>query len=133
MSNVQEMVREFHETFGLDISEKPSIGDDWLANLRKCLIMEEAWEVEKELNIPIGDRSLPKIAKELADLVYVAYGAAISYGIDLDMAIKAVHESNMSKLDDDGNPVVHVNGKILKGKNYFEPDMQALITEMSNE
>lgn len=109
-------VREFHQHFGLALDE--TLGSD-LRVLRAELIREEADESIQALHL----LNLRDIAKELADLVYVAYGAAISFGIDLDIALRAVHKSNMSKLGPDGRPVYRADGKVLKGPNYQEPDM----------
>lgn len=88
-------------------------------SVRATLLKEEHDEVQEALKA--GDRGA--IAKELADLVYVAYGTALVYDIDLDAAIRAVHSSNMSKLGEDGYPILREDGKVLKGPNYFTPDM----------
>lgn len=105
-------VAEFHETFCVPSS------DDNRTNRWK-LIREEVLEVKEALES--GDRA--KIAKELADLVYVAYGAALLYDIRLDEAIREVHRSNMTKLGEDGRPIKDNTGKVLKGPNYTEADM----------
>lgn len=110
------MVTEFHDRFGCAIAQSPSRD---LRTLRARLIAEEADEANNEL--ARGD--LASIAKELADLAYVTYGAAISLGIDLDAAIAAVHDSNMSKLGADGKPIMREDGKVLKGPDYRAPDM----------
>lgn len=107
-------VREFHVAFNLPIGDSTRT----LNKLRADLIREEGREAATALEV--GD--LEHIAKELADLVYVTYGAALTLGIDLDAAVTAVHESNMSKLVD-GKPVMRPDGKVLKGHNYRPPDM----------
>lgn len=108
-------MREFHEAFGLPINDTTRTLD----KLRADLIREEAREAADA--IELGDQEAR--AKELADLVIVAYGAAVTFGIDLDEAIRLVHISNMSKLGTDGKPVMREDGKVLKGPNYLPPDM----------
>jgi predicted HAD superfamily Cof-like phosphohydrolase len=109
---------QFHKTFvpeGLDVRA-----------VRAALLDEEHKEIQEAL--ASGDREA--IAKELADLVYVAHGTALVYEIDLDIALREIHDSNMTKLGDDGKPVLRADGKILKGPNYKPPDMRvALITK----
>jgi predicted HAD superfamily Cof-like phosphohydrolase len=90
-----------------------------LVDLRTTLIFEEAAEVADALRT--GDPL--QVAQELADLVYVAYGTAVSLGIDLDAALAEVHRSNMSKLGPDGQPILREDGKVLKGPYYIPPDM----------
>jgi NTP pyrophosphatase (non-canonical NTP hydrolase) len=111
-------VREFHVAFNLPIGDTTRT----LNKLRADLIREEGNEAGDALES--GD--LEHIAKELADLVYVTYGAALTLGIDLDAAVTAVHRSNMSKLVD-GKPVMRPDGKVLKGPNYQPPDMAACV------
>lgn len=118
--SVQEQVTEFHRTFGVAINEP--ISED-LAELRAGLLDEECQEVTDALLM----WGRMEIAKELADLVYVAYGTAVSFGIDLDLAITEVHRSNMSKLGLNGRPILRDDGKVLKGPNYQPPDMTAAV------
>jgi NTP pyrophosphatase (non-canonical NTP hydrolase) len=121
-SEATRLVTEFHKAFGVEPS-----GDHWTFELRARLIKEEAKELRDEL-VPSGvARDYDRIAKELADLVVVTYGTAITLGIDLDEALRLVHASNMSKLGDDGKPVKRADGKILKGPGYVEPDMGTAI------
>ena len=105
------LLDEFHQRFNYEKTTEPS--------LRKTLHEEE----HEELIEAIESEDLKAIARELADVVYVAYGSAWSLDIDLDEAIREVHRSNMSKLDDDGNPIYREDGKVLKGPNFREPDM----------
>jgi predicted HAD superfamily Cof-like phosphohydrolase len=119
MTNPTELVREFHEAFGVTSGEGTRA-------LRADLIREEALEVLDAL--AIGSRA--EIAKELADLVVVTYGTAIALGIDLDKALELVHASNMSKLDDNGRPVMRADGKVLKSDNYLPPVMDAAVLEV---
>ena len=64
------------------------------------------------------------VAKELADLLYVVYGTAVSLGIPIDDVFCEVHTSNMSKLDDNGKPIYREDGKVLKGPHYFQPNLE---------
>jgi len=114
------LVREFHVAFGCAI-DKPPTRD--LRTLRARLIAEEANEVNGEL----ARGGLAAIAKELADLAYVTYGAAVSLGIDLDAAIRAVHASNMAKLGADGRPIFRADGKVLKPEGWQAPDMSGAL------
>ena len=129
-----EMVRQFHETYNCAVNERTEA----VLRQRRALIEEEFIEAYEELRMA-GDRlllfgevtNLRFIAKELADLVYVAYGTAIALGIDLDKAVTLVHESNMSKLGPDGKPILRDDGKVLKGPNYFEPDMGRAVRNLA--
>jgi NTP pyrophosphatase (non-canonical NTP hydrolase) len=125
----QEMVEEFHRAFGCDIGER-----GWKATkFRMKLIEEEYEELWEELDAwkRRGDRAdnLPSIIKEAADLLYVVYGLAVTFGFDLEEAFRRVHASNMSKLGLDGKPEMRDDGKVLKGPNYFEPDLSDLVKE----
>lgn len=119
----QQKVREFHETFNLPYQDRPALADAEVANLRRVLLQEEVYEVD----LAIANQDVYNLAKELADVVYIAYGTAVTYGIDLDKVFAEVHRSNMSKLDEDGNPIFREDGKIMKGPNYFEPDVEKLL------
>lgn len=119
MSTPAEMVREFHVAFGLPIGDTTRTFNE----LRAKLIREEAGEAADAIEF----EGLPAMAKELADLVIVAYGAALTMGIDLDRAVALVHASNMSKLGDDGRPVMRGDGKVLKGPNYRPPNMGSAV------
>lgn len=112
---VAEMLEEFHGVFA------PATPGP----LRARLVREESLEAQEA--ILSGDRA--HIAKELADLVYVAYGAALAYGIDLDVALGEVHRSNMSKLGSDGLPVLRGDGKVLKGPGFVEADVTAALAQ----
>jgi predicted HAD superfamily Cof-like phosphohydrolase len=117
-----DKVRQFHKDFGHTLDkELESVSDSGFerAALRLRLIREEAAEVEDEL----FSNDKKKLAKELADLLYVVYGTAATYGIHIDEVFNRVHESNMSKLGTDGRPVYRNDGKILKGPNYKEPEI----------
>lgn len=112
-------VLEFHEKFGSDINANDS---SELRQFRSHLIAEETDETIDALGLGYP---LEEVAKELADLVYVVYGTAISLGINLDEAVRRVHESNLTKLvDGDGR---REDGKVLKGENYVAPDMEGVV------
>lgn len=119
-SNFQK-VKEFHEVMGMTVGQWPCSKPE--RGLRKDLIYEECEEaIDQMYTMPL-DRT--KIAKELADLLYVTYGTAVSFGIDIDKVFAEVHKSNMSKLED-GKPVKREDGKVLKGKNYAPPNLEQL-------
>lgn len=118
-----DMVREFHETFGVPMQASPALIGESRAWARQRLLVEEVREVSEA--VAAGD--LPGIAQELADVVYVAYGTALAYGIDLDAVLTAVHRANMSKLDADGRPLLRDDGKVLKSALYRAPDVAGVL------
>jgi predicted HAD superfamily Cof-like phosphohydrolase len=115
---------QFHRAFNLPMRQMPSADiDDALARLRVALLEEEVGEF-----VAASERSdLLGIADALADIVYVAYGTALTYGIDLDAVLQEVHRSNMSKLDSDGKPLIRDDGKVLKSERYFPPDIESVL------
>ncbi|MGW3206686.1 pyrophosphohydrolase domain-containing protein [Streptomyces sp. NPDC001135] len=117
------LVREFHRAFGLDARSTPTEVDPELAAHRGELLAEEAAEVA-EVAV---DGPLDKLAHELADVVYVAYGTALVHGIDLDEVIAEIHRANMSKLGPDGQVARRADGKVLKGKHYRAPDVSSVL------
>ena len=123
-----EKVKEFHEVMGMSVGEWPPTFAE--REFREGLISEEWSELWDEL-FPTDfegdsiDLNSTKLAKELADLLYVVYGTAVSFGIDIDKVFTEVHKSNMSKLED-GKPVKREDGKVLKGKNYAPPNLEKL-------
>ncbi|MGH3867482.1 MAG: hypothetical protein ACRDQ4_15345 [Pseudonocardiaceae bacterium] len=123
-SDVAGAVAEFHATFDLPKRATPSIEiSDSLAKLRVTLLEEECGEFASATEA----RDLVAIADALADVVYIAYGTAITYGIDLDLVLSEVHRANMSKLDDNGKPIKRADGKVLKSERYTPPDVQAML------
>jgi predicted HAD superfamily Cof-like phosphohydrolase len=117
-------VAQFHKAFNLPMRQMPSSEiDHALARLRVALLEEEVSEfvTASEKGDLIG------IADALADIVYVVYGTALTYGIDLDSALREVHRSNMSKLDSDGKPLIRDDGKVLKSEHYFPPDLASVV------
>ena len=118
-----ELVEDFMLAFGQLVATTPQLVDRAVAELRISLIEEEL----DELREAVADNDLVGIADALTDILYVTYGAGLAYGIDLDECFLEVHESNMSKLGDDGKPIYREDGKVLKGPNYFEPDLGAVL------
>lgn len=116
------LVAEFHRAFGLPIRTSPELGTAAEVIMRATLIQEESREVVRAL---VGD-DLSHIAQELADLIYVTYGTAIQFGIDLDAVVAEVHRANMTKLGFDGKPVRRADGKVMKG-DYTPPDVAAVL------
>ncbi|MEV5340071.1 MazG nucleotide pyrophosphohydrolase domain-containing protein [Streptomyces sp. NPDC052676] len=122
-SSPADLVRAFHLAFGLDARSTPTEVSPELAAQRGALLAEEAAEVA-EVSV---DGPLDRLAHELADVVYVAYGTALVHGIDLDEVIAEIHRSNMTKLGPDGTVVRRADGKVLKGEHYEKPDVAAVL------
>jgi len=118
-----ELVGDFMEAFGQDVQFEPTWPDFNTRELRLELIAEEL----DELSDAVADRDMVQIADALTDLLYVVYGAGHTFGIDLDECFQEVHSSNMSKLGEDGRPIHREDGKVMKGPNYFEPDLEAIL------
>ena len=112
-------VKKFMETFGQEIKEKASFPDDKITSLRYDLIKEEL----SELKEAIEKRDIKEVADALTDILYVTYGAGHAFGIDLDKCFDEVQNSNMSKLGSDGKPIYNEKGKVMKGPNYFKPNL----------
>ncbi|MFV0133259.1 MazG nucleotide pyrophosphohydrolase domain-containing protein [Streptomyces sp. HMX87] len=118
-----ELVRAFHLAFGLDARSTPTEVPPELAAHRGDLLAEEAAEVA-EVSV---EGPLDRLAHELADVVYVAYGTALVHGVDLDAVIAEIHRANMSKLGPDGRIDRRADGKVLKGEHYEVPDVAAVL------
>jgi len=118
-----EKVKIFMETFGQEVKSKSSLSSDKINSLRLSLIQEEL----DELNKAIQDKDIVEVADALTDILYVTYGAGHAFGIDLDQCFDEVQNSNMSKLGDDRKPIYNENGKVMKGPNYFKPDLSKYI------
>jgi len=114
-----ESVKKFMETFGQEIKEKASFPDDKITSLRYDLIEEELSELKEAM----VKKDIKEVADALTDILYVTYGAGHAFGIDLDKCFEEVQNSNMSKLDSDGKPIYNDKGKVMKGPNYFKPDL----------
>ena len=126
LGEVLARVLDFHEAFDLPREPLPTVHvGDTLAQLRVRLLREEV----EEFADAAEKRDLVAIADALADVVYVAYGSAVTYGIDLDAVIREVHRSNMSKLDANGRPVMREDGKVMKSERYRPPNVGSVIDE----
>jgi len=122
MSNFSK-VKTFMKTFGQEVKDKPSFPEKKIQDLRYELIKEEL----EELKLAIEDKNLKEVADALTDILYVTYGAGHAFGIDLDKCFDEVQSSNMSKLGSDGNPIYNESGKVMKGPNYFQPNLRKFI------
>ena len=118
-----ESVKKFMETFGQEIKEKASFPDDKITSLRYDLIEEELSELKEAM----VKKDIKEVADALTDILYVTYGAGHAFGIDLDKCFEEVQNSNMSKLDSDGKPIYNDKGKVMKGPNYFKPNLLKFI------
>ena len=114
-----ESVKKFMETFGQEIKEKASFPNDKISSLRYDLIKEELGELKEAMD----NRDIKEVADALTDILYVNYGAGHAFGINLDKCFEEVQNSNMSKLGKDGKPIYNDKGKVMKGPNYFKPDL----------
>ena len=115
-----EKVKEFMTTFGQEVKSKAEFPNEKIVELRKKLIDEEF----NELKDAINENDLIEVADALTDILVVTYGAGVAFGIDLDKCFKEVHRSNMSKLSKDGKPIYNEFGKVMKGPNYFKPNLK---------
>ena len=122
-----DRVKAFMLMFGQEVVEKPEWPDAKTMELRIDLIEEGLGELKD--GILLGDGTLVDVADALTDLLYVIYGAGHSFGINLDKCFEEVHNSNMSKLGNDGKPIYREDGKILKGKNFREPNLKEVLNE----
>jgi predicted HAD superfamily Cof-like phosphohydrolase len=122
MSNFSK-VGIFMKTFGQEVKNKPSFSTDKINKLRLDLIKEELSELTDAMN----NKDLLEVADALTDILYVTYGAGHAFGIDLDKCFDEVQNSNMSKLDEDGKPIYNEHGKVMKGPNYFKPDLSKFV------
>ena len=114
-----EKVRVFMKTYGQEVKDKAGLSDARTNKLRIDLIKEEL----EELTEAMQDENLLEVADALTDILYVTYGAGHAFGIDLDKCFEEVQNSNMSKLGEDGKPIYNEAGKVMKGPNYFKPDL----------
>ena len=122
MSNFSK-VGNFMKTFGQDVKTKPSFSTDKINKLRIDLIKEELQELTEAMN----NKDLLEVADALTDILYVTYGAGHAFGIDLDKCFEEVQNSNMSKLDENRRPIYNEAGKVMKGPNYFKPDLSKFV------
>ena len=122
MTNFKK-VKTFMETFRQEIKIKPSFSTDKINKLRYDLIKEELDEFKDALD----NKDLLEVADALTDILYVTYGAGHAFGIDLDKCFDEVQNSNMSKLDKNGKPIFNDAGKVMKGSNYFIPNLKKFL------
>jgi predicted HAD superfamily Cof-like phosphohydrolase len=119
MSNFQK-VKKFMQTFGQEVKEKAEFPNNKILKLRYDLIEEELLELKEA----IKQKNITETADALTDILYVTYGAGHALGINLDQCFDEVQNSNMSKLDINGKPIYDKNGKVMKGPNYFKPNLK---------
>jgi predicted HAD superfamily Cof-like phosphohydrolase len=122
MTNFRK-VKNFMETFGQDVKNKPSFSTNKINKLRYDLIKEEL----DELKVALDNKDFLEVADALTDILYVTYGAGHAFGIDLDKCFQEVQSSNMSKLDKNGKPIYNEDGKVMKGPGYFKPDLKKIL------
>ena len=118
-----EKVGLFMSTFGQELKKKSELSTEKINSLRLSLIQEELEELTKA----IKENDILEVADALTDILYVTYGAGHAFGIDLDKCFDEVQNSNMSKLGKDGKPIFNEFGKVMKGPNYFKPDLSKYI------
>ena len=118
-----ESVKKFMETFGQEVKKKAEFPDDKITTLRYDLIKEELGELREALE----NKDIKEVADALTDILYVTYGAGHAFGINLDKCFEEVQNSNMSKLGKDGKPIYNEKGKVMKGPNYFKPDLNKFV------
>ena len=118
-----EKVKQFMQTFGQEVKIKASFSDEKTNQLRLDLISEEL----EELKNAMSSKDLLEVADALTDILYVTYGAGHAFGINLDKCFDEVQNSNMSKLDYDGKPIYNESGKVMKGPDYFKPDLSKFL------
>ncbi len=119
-----DKVGTFMKTFGQEVKTKPSFSTDKINKLRLDLIKEELTELTEAIN----NNDLLEVADALTDILYVTYGAGHAFGINLDKCFAEVQNSNMSKLDENGKPIYNEHGKVMKGPNYFKPDLSKFVS-----
>ena len=111
------------KTFGQEVKVKPSFSSDKINKLRIDLIEEELEELKEAINT----KDLKETIDALTDILYVTYGAGHAFGVNLDQCFEEVQNSNMSKLGNDGKPIFNENGKVMKGPNYFKPNLNQFL------
>jgi predicted HAD superfamily Cof-like phosphohydrolase len=120
-----EKVREFHNAFGISNAEKPTVIDLNESLLRYTLLREE----NEEYLEACKNGNLTEIADALGDILYITFGTLLKHGLGhkIEEIFDEIHRSNMSKLDDNGKPIYREDGKVLKSKNYFKPDIESIL------
>ena len=123
MSNFNK-VKTFMNTYGQEVKERATFPENKIVQLRIDLIEEEL----NELKEAVKNNDIVEVADALTDILYVTYGAGHAFGVDLDKCFDEVQRSNMSKLGVDGKPIYNESGKVMKGPDYFAPDLKKIIT-----
>ena len=118
-----EQVKKFMQTFGQEVRTKASFPNDKIVKLRLELIREELAELKEA----IEKEDIKEVADALTDILYVTYGAGHAFGINLDKCFEEVQNSNMSKLGSDGKPIYNEDGKVMKGPDYFKPNLEKFV------
>ena len=118
-----EKVKTFMKTFGQEVKENAEFPDNKILNLRIKLIEEELQELKDAIN----NKDIIEVADALTDILVVTYGGGLAFGINLDKCFEEVHNSNMSKLGSDGRPIYNDIGKVMKGPNYFQPNLKKIL------
>ena len=113
----------FMKTFGQEVKDQPAFSSEKINKLRYDLIKEELAELKDAME----KKDLLEVADALTDILYVTYGAGHAFGINLDKCFEEVQNSNMSKLDENGKPIYNEYGKVMKGPNYFKPDLSKFV------
>ena len=121
--SIFESVKKFMKTFGQEVKEKAEFPTDKITSLRYDLIREELEELKEAMD----NKDIKEVADALTDILYVTYGAGHAFGINLDKCFNEVQNSNMSKLDNNGKPIYNDDGKVMKGPNYFKPDLSKFV------
>ena len=120
-----EKVGLFMSTFGQEVKKNSELSNEKINALRLSLIKEELGELSKA----IQENDILEVADALTDILYVTYGAGHAFGINLDKCFEEVQKSNMSKLGKDGKPIYNEQGKVMKGPNYFKPNLSKLLSK----
>ena len=118
-----ENVKQFMQIFGQEVKTKASFPSDKIIHLRLHLIEEELLELKEA----IDKKDIKEVADALTDILYVTYGAGHAFGVNLDKCFEEVQNSNMSKLGSDGKPIYNEHGKVMKGPDYFKPDLNKFV------
>ena len=118
-----ESVKKFMQTFGQEVKTRADFPNDKITKLRLDLIREELSELEEA----IEKKDIKEVADALTDILYVTYGAGHAFGINLDKCFEEVQNSNMSKLGSDGKPIYNEHGKVMKGPDYFKPNLSKFV------
>ncbi|MDA9073275.1 nucleoside triphosphate pyrophosphohydrolase family protein [Pelagibacteraceae bacterium] len=118
-----EKVKKFMQTFGQEVKSKASFPSEKIVDLRFALIKEEL----SELEVALDEKNITEVADALTDILYVTYGAGHAFGINLNQCFDEVQNSNMSKLGNDGKPIYNEGGKVMKGPNYFKPNLKKFL------